>query len=380
MKTTPNTLRLLTLLLAWFCTFPALAEPPQEKTGQVSLPGTETIGFHSVVTKQHYQLHVALPTGYEATGRRYPVLLLLDSDIHFGFVKSVTEALHLAGILPDVILVGIGYGEVTLAQWSRNRDRDFLVTPKPGPLPGDSGNATQFLTFLRDELLPRIETSYRVKAEDRTLLGMSAGAIFAAHILAVSPEMFRRYIIVSPYLIAGQDAILAQETAFSKTHKDIDARVYTALGETELGVAGPGWKTFCSNLLQRNYPGLILHQETFKGLTHFEMAYAAYLNGIKDVFGKRPAPLKTLSVRYPSMAGRYFLSLAGLPIIVKAEGGQLWVYLGPDPAELLPVSDTRFTAKGIPGMEFSFIPDESGQAEILLITQMGFDIAAWRMP
>jgi len=36
--------------------------------------------------------------------------------------------------------------------------------------------------------------------------------------------------------------------------------------------------------------------------------------------------------------------------------------------------------QGIPGMEFAFLPGTDGQADVLLITQLGFAVAAWKMP
>jgi hypothetical protein len=47
--------------------------------------------------------------------------------------------------------------------------------------------------------------------------------------------------------------------------------------------------------------------------------------------------------------------------------------------ELVPVSRTRFAATGMPGVEFSFLPGEQAQSQALILGQMGFDTAAWRM-
>jgi hypothetical protein len=61
------------------------------------------------------------------------------------------------------------------------------------------------------------------------------------------------------------------------------------------------------------------------------------------------------------------------------EGGKLFVHLGPNPVELVPKSRTRFAATGMPGVEFSFLPGENARSRTLILGQMGFDTAAWRM-
>lgn len=210
-------------------------------------------------------------------------------------------------------------------------------------------------------------------------MGMSAGAIFASHVLVTSPDLFRRYVIVSPYLIAGQEKIIDQEIASAKGRKDMDARVYTALGNPELDVAGPNWNGLFGNLVQRRYPRLALRKDVISGLSHFEMPFSAYLQGLTYVFGGKPTPIQAVAGNYPAMRGRYFFSLGGAAILVTMEKGKLFVHLGPNPVELVPVSRTRFEMAGTPGLEFSFLPGEQAQARALILRQMGFDSAAWRM-
>ena len=379
MKLSSSFCRILVFFLLSVSAAAGLSGEDQGKKQPVSLPKTETLTIKPKDSDLQYQLHVALPDEAGTPGRTFPVIYLLDSDVHFGFVRSLVGSLHLSGDLEAVILVGIGYGEGSLATWSRNRDRDFLVAAQPGPTPGDSGNAARFLALLRSEIIPRIESGFPARKGDRTLLGMSAGAIFAAHVLVTSPDLFRRYVIVSPYLIAGQEKVIGEEIVAAKGRKDIEARVYTALGNPEQEVAGPNWNALFGNLVLRQYPRLALRKDVISGMSHFEIPFSAYLQGIKYVFGGRPAPLQAVAGNYPAMRGRYFFSLGGATILVTMESGKLLVHLGPSPVELVPTSRTRFAATGFPGMEFSFLPGENAQSRALILGQMGFDSAAWRM-
>jgi Putative esterase len=100
---------------------------------------------------------------------------------------------------PDALIVGIGYpvtGTLTdmLYRVMHLRMRDFVLDreesgeafmqeyfPIAPPIP--SGNGLGFMQFLRQELIPLIESDYRADPADRTLLGHSMGANFALYTL-----------------------------------------------------------------------------------------------------------------------------------------------------------------------------------------------------
>ena len=61
---------------------------------------------------QDYMLYVQLPTGYEDPSNRdkhYPVIYLLDPYWDFPVVAGARSGLVFDGIVPEYIVVGIGY-------------------------------------------------------------------------------------------------------------------------------------------------------------------------------------------------------------------------------------------------------------------------------
>ena len=61
---------------------------------------------------QDYMLYVQLPTGYEDPSnrhKRYPVIYLLDPYWDFPVVAGARSGLVFDGIVPEYIVVGIGY-------------------------------------------------------------------------------------------------------------------------------------------------------------------------------------------------------------------------------------------------------------------------------
>jgi len=83
-----------------------------------------------------------------------------------------------------------------------NMGRTHNLTPThvtSGPYSENSGGAADFLRFLREELIPQIDSHYRTTAE-RTLVGHSLAGLFALTVFLDQPETFDRYIAIEPSL------------------------------------------------------------------------------------------------------------------------------------------------------------------------------------
>ena len=60
------------------------------------------------------------------------------------------------------------------------------------------GGAGSFLRFIRQELMPFIQSSYPVRPEEKAIAGSSFGGLFALYTLFHHPDTFNCYIIGSP--------------------------------------------------------------------------------------------------------------------------------------------------------------------------------------
>lgn len=127
--------------------------------------------LHSKVLNEELYIDVALPTGYESSDAKYPVLYLLDGTDNLGHVIGSTEVLTRTGSIPPSIIVGIN---------NTNRIRDF--TPSSVDDVPYSGGGPKFLKFISSELIPYIESHYRTHPY-RVLEGHSLGGLFTAYTL-----------------------------------------------------------------------------------------------------------------------------------------------------------------------------------------------------
>ncbi len=167
-----NRLRVLVIcVLAIFASLTAIASP--EGRWQVPAP------VESGVLHEEINYRVMLPASYPVNSSElYPLLLLLDGSRYGDVVAGNATFLARVGEIPEHVIVAID---------SNDRMRDFTPTDSPD-WEGDGG-ASSFLAFLRQELLPRIESDYRV-SERRIIWGHSLGGLFAFYTLYAAPDLF----------------------------------------------------------------------------------------------------------------------------------------------------------------------------------------------
>lgn len=166
----------------------------------VVLANSEKRELTSKKIGQTYELLVSLPADYATSGKRYPVLYVLDGW-HFPLMAFLQNNNAFSERMPPVIIVNVSHGDLEWSKVRPIRSRDFTPTPvkeEPG-----SGGAAAFLDFFEHELMPFVDRTYRTDTTDRGLLGHSYGGVFAIYALEHRPELFQRIVAASP--IVGWD-------------------------------------------------------------------------------------------------------------------------------------------------------------------------------
>lgn len=180
-KTWLGPLRILAVILGLLMAFSAAA-------GDIIIGTTAT--FHSVKLNEDRSYQVMLPASYERSpSRTYPVLYVLDGETQFRHTAADAAFLAADGQIPEVIVIGI---------ISTVRIRDFTQTDWKEAWQG-GGGAARFRSFLADEFLPHIASTYRVSPY-RALSGHSAAGQFALYALTEEPVLFQGIIAISPSL------------------------------------------------------------------------------------------------------------------------------------------------------------------------------------
>lgn len=261
------------------------------------LPFTSVLPLHARANGVDYRIYVRVPPEYASTQKSYPVIYLLDADYSFALATQIVE--HLSGRMqqaPQAIIVGVAYADQYPDQdrYHLNRTRDYtpVFVPDGGYGPAFqkvSGGGPKFLTALRDEIMPLVERTYRADPHDRTLVGHSYGGLFASWVLQQHPELFHRYLIVSPSLWYNKEMILAREVSGHLPLLHDRTLVYLAIGSWENHADGDmmidQMNRFATQLDARHDPNLAERHRTFEDETHASIFPTAFSTGIRHLFG-----------------------------------------------------------------------------------------------
>lgn len=263
-----------------------------------------TFQMDSRQTGRTYRISVSLPYAYANpdwpfgdTPDRWPVVYLLDAEFWFDMVTGIVHSMAWCGGTTDAIVVSIGYPVLASPQemWMetmarRNQDftpvRDEEREQRMGEMtkrPVQTGDASRFHQFIRDELIPTVERDYLADPSRRILAGHSLGGGFATYALFEAPDLFNAYLIGS----AGAGEFdLKREEAFAQDHRRLASKIYLWVGELEEGTENTTLSDtlqFAARLASRSYEGLSVVSQVFADLNHCECVAPGFQAGLKFV-------------------------------------------------------------------------------------------------
>jgi len=278
-------------------------------TPPVSIPNSEVRTLSSKSVSQDYKIFIALPKNYGKSNDKYPVLYVLDADMAFATVTDLVRCAPLGrevGILgsnpfyrcvPNLVVVGIGYQVTWFDQprlWWSLRTRDETPTENPDDALGlrmegtSGGNAGKFLKFMRDELMPYVNSNYRTDPHDSTIVGHSGGGLFGLYVLFHQPETFSRYVASSPSLWWDNKVMFEYEREYARKHCELPAKLWLSAGSLEHAIASDV-KRLVEILEERKYKGLECESHVFDGEDHISVWGTAICRGISSVFSESNA-------------------------------------------------------------------------------------------
>lgn len=234
--------------------------------------------FYSSTIEDDFTIYTYLPANY-SSDTEYPVIFLLDGDWYFEkFVLELNDLIQSGQIEPS-ILIGIGYR--SNADEKRFRDYTF---PNDPDYDVENGEADKFNSFLKDELIPKIEIDYSTDRSKMVLMGHSLGGLNTLYNMLQSNSPFSGYVAVSSSIWWNNGFLFGLEEQFFNDNTDLPANIFIAVGREEPPSMTILNETFIERLNTRNYIGLRLKSEFFKGASHSQVPLIGFKNGIQFVF------------------------------------------------------------------------------------------------
>jgi hypothetical protein len=266
-----------TVILLWLLFLGPLAAAGQDPE---SLVLARKFTLHSNILQEDRPYWIYLPPSYEqegATGRKYPVLYLLDGRAHLNALTGIVHHLssHSSAVqrIPEMIVV---------APVNTKRSRDFTPTHMTsGPYSENSGGSAPFLRFMKEELIPEIESRYRASPE-RTLVGHSLAGLLALNTYIEQPELFRNYIAIDPSLWWDNQVLIRrlQQQPARKLTAPVSVFIAMAAHTENKEPHESAIQQFRSILESRQSPSLRVQYQYFEDETHLSVPLIAMYRGL----------------------------------------------------------------------------------------------------
>jgi len=209
--------------------------------------------LHSEILDSDRTLLIHLPSDYEESNSKYPIIVKLFGTYpaYFSNITSELDLLSSRGLIPECIFVGVdqhGHGE---------------VIPPEVPATQYPNTGDKFLEFVSNELIPFIDGQYRTN-NFRIFMGSFDCGVFGLYTLIKQPDLFNAYLINSPGRYGGSSAFLEAANEVFKTASYNNRFLHLTYAENEqeefrqptekfiefMGTNSPGGLTFSSSYLQ----------------------------------------------------------------------------------------------------------------------------------
>jgi predicted alpha/beta superfamily hydrolase len=296
---------------------------------QVTIPGSEVRKLTSTIVKdQEYELQILLPSGYANKTKKYSVVYVMDSQWDLPLVKCIYGEHYYDGFIPELIVVGVTWGGVSPNPDSL-RARDYTPTNIKG-IP-QSGGADKFLSFMKEELFPFIESNYRADPDNRSLIGCSLGGLFTIYTMFTHTNMFTGYAAASPAVDWDNEVLYKYEKDFAEKKLNRPVRLYMTVGDVERG--RPFFEKMATFMTGKHYQNVSIHPKVLENTGHSGTKGETYARGLQYIF-ERPK-LKLTNTILNKYAGTYKSQDGNITVDIKVEDNQLAVYTGPNNKYLL---------------------------------------------
>jgi len=286
----------------------------------------------------------------------------MDSQWDFPLLTALYGEQYYDGFIPELIIVGITWGGEHPKPDSL-RARDYTPT-KVSQTP-QSGGADKFLSVIKDEVFPLIESNYRVDANDKTLVGCSLGGLFTMYTLFTHSDMFNRYVAASPAFNWDNNVLNKYEEQYYNNSSHPTAKLFMCVGGVELSV--PDYNKLVSFLNNRHYKNLQIESRVLENTGHSGTKGEGYARGLQFVFAKDSLQLPASVLN--QYTGTYKTD-DGRTMEIKNENNTLVGSVPDYDFKMIATSETAFYYKAF-FLNIEFVKDDKGKVTGFQINQYG---------
>lgn len=270
------------LILFIFTGLTTAQENRGEEDGKPFVIG-KTYSLESKILKETREVIVYLPWRYERDkDAAFPVIYLLDGSGNFRYFTGLVHQFSVTARMPGCIVVGINNTDRTRDMTPTHTTKGYFGNIEPHFR--TSGGGDNFLSFIKDELMPYIEKTYRTEPF-KILVGHSLGGVFAIHALLKSPGVFNAHIAVSPALYWDDAILVKRAKEFLQKPPEFKSNTFLYISTANEGERYEKTVNQFTALLKENKPPLLTWiYEPFPQESHGSTTIKSYHNALKFFF------------------------------------------------------------------------------------------------
>lgn len=237
---------------------------------------------------QRYDVIITLPSGY-LPEKQYNVLYYLDAWWLQDLVTGCYRIKALSSPMEEVILVGISsVGKEE--NWHKQRNYDYTPSAYSVEKVGismngggfdlnesTSGGADEFMSFFKEQIIPIVESEYKVEAASRGILGHSFGGLFGYYSFVKHPDLFAHYILLSPAVWWNGSELLKEKEALERSKA---VKIFMVMGSNELRILKGPVVALADEIKSKNSENVQLEFKIYEDATH----NSVLPRGIYDAF------------------------------------------------------------------------------------------------
>ncbi len=245
---------------------------------------------------QLYNLIITLPFDYQK-GKEYKILYYLDAWWLKDLVSGCYRLLSLSNKtttnnMEDVILVGISSVGDERA-WNLQRNMDF--TPSKfnsnlkfnlGEVPLDettTGGAEEFLLFFKQQIIPSIESDYKVDSASRGIMGHSLGGLLGFYSYLNHSDLFSNYILLAPSVWWNDSEIFRDKASVVSKR---ESKMFTAMGTAEIKMMKGPMAILVEKIKSENNGKLKFTYKQYENADHHSVLPQAIYDGMELIYTK----------------------------------------------------------------------------------------------
>ena len=256
--------------------------------------------INSKVVNEKRTILVNLPAGYERSGKKFPVIYMLDGHTpQPGMMGGILAQQAWGQQIPEMILVSI-----------QNTNRSYDMTPTVDARGGRVGGAGKFLKFIETEVIPLVEKKYRTEPY-RIFAGHSLGGLTVVYSFVSRPNLFNAYIAASPVLHYDKNYVIKEAEKLFKQKRIWNKTMFLALGDEPR--YKEGWNKFQKLLKTAKPKGFEYEFKQFPEENHGSVVLRSYYWGLRKIYDgwmpKQNTTVAALEKHYKKLTKKYGYSI-----------------------------------------------------------------------